>query len=270
MHKLGIIGQPSDWLISSHVDPERAKELGIELINIDIQELADLGKADSNNPPRQSLKPSFSKSEQEKALHIYSALETLVKKYNLEGFTVRCFDLLSVLKTSSCLAFAHINDEGIIATCEGDVPTMISMLMVKDILNQKSFQCNPSRIDLDSKKIVLAHCTIPLSMCSSYDLDTHYESGIGIGVKGELNLGDVTIFKIDNELKRFMALEGEIVRNLNEPNLCRTQVEVSLPKGIEYFLTKPLSNHHLIIYGHKANELRNQLTKLGLKEVTIK
>lgn len=270
MHRLGIIGKPSDWLISSQVDPNAAKALGFELINIDIQELIDLAKADSNIPPKQSLKASFSKSEQEKALHVYGALKGLIAKYRLEGFTVRCFDLLSTLKTSSCLAFAHINDEDIIATCEGDVPTMISMMMVKDVLNQNSFQCNPSRIDLDSKRIILAHCTIPLSMCNSYSLNTHYESGIGIGIKGELNLGDVTIFKIDNELKRFVALEGQLIRNLNEPNLCRTQIEVDLSNGIEYFLTKPLSNHHLIIYGHKAKKLRDQLTKLGLKEVTIK
>lgn len=267
MTKLGIIGKPSSWLISSNVDPLRAKELGIELISIDIQELIDLAKADSFIPPKQLLHPTFSEGEQEKAYHLEHALRKLAYKYELDGFTLRCFDLLGTLKTSSCLGFANINRDGLIATCEGDVPSMISMLMVKEILSQKAFQANPSRIDLDNKKIILAHCTIPLDMCESYDLDTHYESQSGIGVKGELHLGDVTIFKIDNTLTKFVALEGEILRNLNEPNLCRTQIEVSIPNNIEYFLTKPLHNHHIVLYGHKAKELREHLTKLGLKEV---
>ncbi len=270
MDRLGVIGKPSDWLISSAVDYEKAKRLGIELIDIDIQELIDLSRKESNVHPKSNLKTAFPKAEEDKALSIHSALKEIVSKYALAGFTVRCFDLLSALKTSSCLAFSRINDEGVIATCEGDIPTMISMLMVKKILKQKSFQANPSRIDLDNEKIVMAHCTIPLSMCESFDFDTHYESKIGIGVKGNLFLNDVTIFKIDGKLERFVLLEGKIISNLNEPDLCRTQIEIAIPNGIEYFLLNPLSNHHLIIYGHKANELRKALAEFGLKEAMTK
>ena len=44
--RLGIIGKPSDWLISSHADKGRVKErLGIELIDIPMQELLDAVKA---------------------------------------------------------------------------------------------------------------------------------------------------------------------------------------------------------------------------------
>ena len=40
--RLGIIGEPSDWLISSHTDPAVVKErLGVELVNISMQELLD-------------------------------------------------------------------------------------------------------------------------------------------------------------------------------------------------------------------------------------
>ena len=40
--RLGIIGEPSDWLISSHTDPAVVKErLGVELVNIPMQELLD-------------------------------------------------------------------------------------------------------------------------------------------------------------------------------------------------------------------------------------
>ena len=42
MTRLGVIGKPSDWLISSDVDYKRVKEtFDIELIDIDIKELID-------------------------------------------------------------------------------------------------------------------------------------------------------------------------------------------------------------------------------------
>ena len=40
--RLGIVGEPSDWLISSHADKDKVREyLGIELIDIPMQELLD-------------------------------------------------------------------------------------------------------------------------------------------------------------------------------------------------------------------------------------
>ena len=61
-------------------------------------------------------------SELKLALRIYSALKALVVKYKLDGLTVRCFDLLSTIHSTSCIALALLNNEGIIAACEGDVP----------------------------------------------------------------------------------------------------------------------------------------------------
>ena len=49
-------------------------------------------------------------------------------------------------------------------------------------------------IDVINKKMVLAHCTLPLDMVSEYKLDTHFESGIGVAVRGKLKEEEITIF----------------------------------------------------------------------------
>ena len=265
--RLGVIGKPSDWLIASQVDDEKAKQLGIELVHISIDELIVLSKKQSEKPKNNAFPTGFDEKEIEKAYHIYLALKEIVSDHELDGLTVRCFDLLTTLRSTSCWAFALLNREGIIATCEGDVPSMIGMLFVKKILNQPTFQCNPSRLDLANRHMIFAHCTLPLNMCDSYAFDTHYESGIGIGIKGELKEGPITIFRIDRELRRFVLLEGAIVQNLKLENLCRTQIDVEIKQGIQYFLRSPLGNHHLIIYGHQANKIRESLKALGLEEV---
>ena len=51
--KVGVVGKPSDWLISSDVNYDAAKEkLGVEIIDIDINKLVDLAKT----PDRTLLK----------------------------------------------------------------------------------------------------------------------------------------------------------------------------------------------------------------------
>ena len=146
--------------------------------------------------------------------------------------------------------------------CEGDIPTMISMHVLNKVTNQVGFQANPSRIDVENSKMVLAHCTLPLSMVDEYKLDTHFESQIGVAIKGELKEEVITIFKLSKNLKDYFVTTGKIIRNLNENNLCRTQIEVSIDENIEYFLNRPYGNHHVVIYGNHVEEIKEYMNKL--------
>ena len=242
--RLGVIGEPSDWLISSHADKEKINErLGITLVDVPIQELIDGVKA-----------------EQEDA--IYKALKTIIAKYQLQGFTLRCFDLLTAVKDTGCLPLARLNAEGYIAGCEGDIPAMLTMMISRSLLGVSGFQANPSAINPETCEMLFAHCTIPLDMVVRYELDTHYESGIGTGVRGYMKEGPVTVFKVSGDLTRHFIAEGTLLRNEAKPDLCRTQQVIllkdkSLTKS--YFLSNPIGNHHIILPGHHQELLENML-----------
>ena len=94
-----------------------------------------------------------------------------------------------------------------------------------------------------------------------YSFDTHFESGIGLGVKGRLNLGKVTIFKMNANLSDYEVFEGQIVENLNKNNLCRTQVKVSFNEDISSMFTSPNGNHLVIFYGAHKAEIVKKLSK---------
>ncbi len=238
--RLGVIGRPSDWLISSNADYGIVKErLGIELVDISMQELLD---AIDNGT-------------------IYEGLKKMICSYQLNGFTLRCFDLLTALKSTGCLALAKLNSEGYVAGCEGDVPAMLSMMIARSLTGVSGFQANPARINPDTGELLLAHCTIPLDMVERYELDTHFESGIGVGVRGYMKEGPVTLFKVSGDLKRSFVAEGTLVRNTAEPDLCRTQqvIQLSDPSQASYFLTDPIGNHHIVIPGHIGSLLKEVL-----------
>lgn len=257
--RLGVIGKSSDWLISSNVNYSLVKEkFGIELVNIPLKELIEEYK--NINEDRIEFDPSFSKKELDKALNLHNALINVKERYNLSGLTLRCFSLLKTIKTTGCLALSYLNRDGVTATCEGDIPTMISMYICKLISGNPGFQANPSRIDLENEEIVFAHCTIPINMISSPKLMTHYESGIGVALRGKLEEKEVTIFKLSSDLKSYFIETGKIVENLEEDNLCRTQIKIKM-KNLESLLTSPKGNHHVIIYGNYKQQIVDFLEK---------
>ncbi len=256
--RLGIIGKPSDWLIASNVDADVVRQkLGIELVELPLPEIAqdDTSSQSSSNykvivPNSQCsiVTSQFSTG----ALRIYDALKELVQQHNLQGFTLRCFDLLTSIHNTGCLALAKLNAEGIVAGCEGDVPALLSMAIVNAITGVSGFQANPAHIDAEKGQLLFAHCTIPLNMVERYEQDTHFESGIGIGIRGYMKPGPVTVFKLAPDITRYFVAEGQLIRNQAKPDLCRTQqvIQLSDPAAARYFLTRPIGNHHIIMPGH--------------------
>lgn len=254
--KYGIIGKPSDWLIASVPDCKTVYEVfGTELESIPMDELIQAyEKTEESQDIRDGL--DFGSSER-----LMKAVLNLRDRYNLDGLTLRCFDLLDSIHTTGCLSLANLNNDGFIGTCEGDVMSMLSMAVVRKVTGQSSFQANPSRIDVENNSMVLAHCTLPFDMAESYRYDTHFESGIGVAVKGELKEKPVTVFRLAKDLKSYWIAEGEIIENLDESTLCRTQIEVKLDDdySVADLLRNPCGNHHIVFYGRHKEEIEKFL-----------
>lgn len=285
--RIGIIGNPSDWLISSNVDYAAIEErLGVKFVHVDIHEvnISQAAKDNSQSTPcsannvcdstsketeleeyRKKVSPLCSGDEAgvlrslDGALQLYYALKDVVNRYDLQAFTIRCFDLLSTYHNTGCLALARLNEEGIVAGCEGDVPTLLSMIVSKVLTGVSGFQANPAQINVESGEVLFAHCTIPFNMVERYELDTHFESSIGVGIRGYMEEGFVTVFKLSPSLDHCFIAEGQLMCSGNAENLCRTQQHIRLnrPVDAQYFLKEPIGNHHVIIPGH-VKELLEQ------------
>ena len=241
--RLGVIGMPSDWLIASHVDYTNVlRAMNIELVDIPIEEVTRLGEVD----------PGMKGAEV-----IYARLKELVAQYDLQGVTLRCFDLLTTVKNTGCIALSKLNDEGIPASCEGDIPTLLTMMICKKMTGELCFQVNPARIQANGE-MLFAHCTLPLGMTEKHEYTTHFESGIGVAIHGDLPTGDYTLVKLSGDMKRLLAIDVELERCQFESNLCRTQVWIkTTPEVAQYFLTNPIANHHVLIKGHHEAKFRN-------------
>ena len=260
-NNLGVIGGASSWLISSPIEPKVIyQNYKMNVVKIKMTELYDLidevegEMLDQKEIPHSNelINKYQDKEVIHQALVIYVALKRLVKKYDLKGLTIRCFDLLKKYNNTACLALALLNEEGITAGCEGDIFALLTMHVVNALTGRSSFMANPSKFNYEDNSLLLAHCTVPLNMTSSYSLTTHFESGLGIGVRGEMPEGRVTICKIapDYTLENCVCLPANIKDNPNLEGYCRTQISVALNEdGLLELLKASFGNHLIVSYG---------------------
>ena len=267
---IGLIGEASPWLIASGIDKEALSErCGVSFREISIGTLADkyleyreLWKNHTLSAGARaeldevlcrfscSLEGDRTTEDLSDAAIMYLALASICKEEHLDAVTVKCFDLLSSCKTTACLALALLNDNGIIAGCEGDIPSICTMLAIYKALGRPSFMANPASIDSDNLSIDFAHCTIPTAMVENCTLPSHFESGIGIGINGELPLGNYTLCKLSGKtLERSLICNGRLVKGEYLSNRCRTQVRFIFESKAEFdAFCKARVGNHIILF----------------------
>ena len=272
--RIGLFGQPSDWLIASDIDRDYLlQQYGIEVVDIDLQRLIDGIKT---VPQTEAVEVAQTMVKRAKAIKepsdadmleaakAYLAIKRICQEERLDAMTIRCFDIVKACGTTSCLALALLNDEGIVAGCEGDMQTLMSMYLAKRLCGEVAFMANPSQ--LTDETSMLAHCTIPLTMCNETVVRSHFESGIGVAIQGLLPLTDYTLFKWGgSKLDRYFVTEAQAVETPYSNHFCRTQITLNVNLK-PYLLQHSIGNHHVIIRGRHAEEIRQFMVTNGVTE----
>jgi L-fucose isomerase-like protein len=259
---IGLIGAPSDWLIASTPAVFLVENnWGVKVIEITIDEMTgryrEIGSSEIEQYTAKFKNDAVAIIEPDNkdlinAVKIYLALKSIVRDYQLDALSLRCFDLVKNLNTTGCFALAQLNSEGVCASCEGDIVSLLGMIWIKQLIGQIPWMANPAKIDIEQNEILLAHCTIAFNFIENYTIRSHFESGIGVGIKGTIPHVPVTLMRIGGkELNRLWSAEGLIEENTASENLCRTQVKIFIkePDKLRQLLNDPLGNHLLLIKG---------------------
>ena len=270
--RIGLFGQPSDWLIASGVDRDYLRQhFGIETIDINLKRVEEGIKNASKDEAVKVVQTMVKRAKSVKepsyadmveAAKVYLVLKRISQEEGLNALTIRCFDIVKTCGTTSCLALALLNDEGIVAGCEGDMQSLMSMYLAKRLCGEAAFMANPSQ--LTDQSSMLAHCTIPLMMCDETMIRSHFESSIGVAIQGVLPLTDYTLFKWGgSKLDRFFVTEAKAVETPYSDHYCRTQITLNVNLKL-YLLQHSIGNHHVIIRGRHADEIKAFMRKNGI------
>ena len=278
--RVGVIGQPSGWLIASSVDYAAIRERwAVVMVDVPLDEVVKGYEAVTDDEV-QDITDEFitratgvkepSRDEVVKAMRLYRSIKNIVDLYRLDALTLNCFDLIPTTHTTGCVALALLNQEGIPAGCEGDEQTLLTMLAIQAATGEMTFMANPSKIlDNAAHEMVFAHCTIAPAMTDRYIVRNHYESLSGVAIEGIIDPMDVTVVKCGGRgMERCFISRARLLECTTNPNMCRTQLHLRLDEPLDYFLERSIGNHHVIVRGNHKQRLETILRMLGANATT--
>ncbi|MBM3880099.1 MAG: hypothetical protein FJ387_10330 [Verrucomicrobia bacterium] len=218
----------------------------------------------------------------DKAARISVALQRLLEREQAQGLAIgTCMGWLP--KGFPCLGFARLRDRGLPAACEGDMDSLLTMLLFQYAVDRAGFQGNAT-FDTSRNALWTAHCTAPLRMegpngrPAPYLLRGHSEvSGSGCVPEVQYRLGQtVTRAKLVN-LDTILASTGKIIEvPARSVHGCRTQIVTEVRDAAKMAAnwsslleTEDAMTllHRVVFYGDHLDTARHLSRLLGLKFV---
>ena len=264
--RIGVIGTPASWLVASHVDYLLTKQRwGIEHVEIPLKRVVDHFQHISDNEVGASCAAIASQAlacqegspeDMLKAMKIYRAIRNICVEEGLSAVTINCKKLYALTGSTACLAIAMLNDEGIVAGCDGDLQSLFTVMVSYLLTGQSGFIGNISQVNTQTNNILMSHCTVGFKQTEHYIIRNHFETESSISIQGILPTGDITLVKCGGEcLDDYYLSTGTLIDNTNFLNTCRTQVQIHLDTSAHYFLKKAIGNHHILLQGNHETVL---------------
>jgi hypothetical protein len=217
-----------------------------------------------------------------KAARVSVALDRLIREEQADGLAIgTCMGWLS--RGFPCLGFARLRDRGVPAACEGDMDSLLTMLLFQYAVERPGFQGNAT-FDTARNALWTAHCTAPLKMDgpdgkeAPYLLRGHSEvGGKGCVPEVQYRLGQViTRTKLIN-LDTILASTGEIIEVPERAvHGCRTQIVTKVRDAFtmaanwsSVLETEDAMTllHRVVFYGDHMESVRHLANLMGLKVV---
>lgn len=261
--KLGLIGQVSDWLISSAIPAEvLKKKLGISLVIIPWSDLPHFSELKASGSFLDAFSGTTNVNLTETA-KVDQLLTDTIQKQKLDAITVECFPMVQKDGVTACLPLAKFNNDGIPAGCEGDLTAIAGMMLCQQLTGIIPWIANINKVSIDV--CMFSHCTISTGLVSDFTVKTHFETGKGTAIAGNFAGDTVTIFRFDSTLSKAFIATANITGRPESASACRTQIEVKLAENdVKLLRQNPLGNHHLIVPGDHSKLLKHACMLIGI------
>ncbi|MBS3772023.1 MAG: hypothetical protein KGY69_17350 [Bacteroidales bacterium] len=203
---------------------------------------------------------------------LYYAFKDLMEKHDADGITIQgCMGIGQFVDTTACLAFALVNDEGLMAFCESDFIVIPSGILLRHISGKPAFLNDPT-LPHDGVT-TCAHCHSPRRM-NGKDLEpthiyTHFESDHGAATKVQYRKGQlVTNIIPDFDNSKWVGFTGEII---DHPfyAICRSQYDCTIDGDWEKLLRDMKGFHWMSCYGDYLQEMEYATHKVGIEMENI-
>ncbi|MGB2808876.1 MAG: hypothetical protein WBC22_14120 [Sedimentisphaerales bacterium] len=223
-----------------------------------------------------------------KAARASLTLDQLIAENHIDGLCIgTCMGWLS--RGFPCLGFSRLNDRGIPAACDGDMDSLLTMLIFQHALNRAGFLGNAGGVDTAKNAFHLSHCSAPLKMegpagpKAPYLLRRHAEVRGGAVTEVHYRIGQKITFTKLVHLDTLLMFTGRIIEVPKVPKGqergCRTELVAEVDDanrllanwggGVlgdsakDYYA----SLHRVAYYGDHTKSIRHLAHLMGLNVV---
>ena len=192
----------------------------------------------------------------------YFAAKRLLAEHGADGLTTVCLHLCGQVGTP-CLGFMRLMDEGIVASCEADIGSAVTMMLSHYLLGRPGFMADPL-VDTAQNLFANAHCNCPTRLdgfdqpTAEYVLRAHHAGGHLVSPQVLWRIGQVFTLARFQRPDLLLVDRAKVVCNYDSPPsaACITNTG-AIVEGAEDDPHKVAGFHVLQIYGDHVRKLRD-------------
>lgn len=284
-----IIHIGTQWGVT--LSPKLKETLGVEIVPIDMDRFrkvyhavdAKAVQAEAEQWIQQAQKViEPSKQDILKASRVYLAMKQIISEEQAQAITINCLGGFALDELGHpCLGFSKLNDQGIVAACEADMDSTLTMLIFGYAFGVPGFISDPV-FDTATNTVIHAHCLCATKMDGPagprcpYFIRSHAESRRGACLQVKHRIGeDITCAKLIN-LDTMLISTGKIVGNPDVDRACRTKMAISVADArsmldnwgcgvVEGGMVEHL--HRVLFYGDRLQNIKHLSVLKGLKVI---
>ena len=223
------------------------------------------------------------------SIKIYLAYKSLVDEFKYDALAVSCWPKFQDdYRYSVCSVLGMLNDDKIVAACEGDLMSAISMIALQEMSGQSTTLMDFAAFDEQDESVLMWHCgPSSTAFCkkNGYMLGENYSGmahepgkvcGIGVARDMVFDEGKVSVFRFSGDMDSYLNFGGRFMGNAKESNCgCRGWMNelklngksVSALDFTNTILSGGFEHHYPIAWGDYSDEIAEMNKWLGIKPV---
>lgn len=225
-----------------------------------------------------------SDKEVEKSARLYLAFQELTRTNQYEALAISCWPKLQEqYQIAPCSVLGRLNENGIVASCEGDVVSAICMLLLNYLNGQPATLMDLATFDESDQTILFWHCGCGVNRWANQKgitLDKHFNLSGGepperVGVVHDLvfKAQPTTVFRTMQDGKQMLLFTADVIEGKKSyqgsrgwfGNLKFGEGQISVRDLINTIMVHKFPHHYPIALGNLTNELKEIAAWLGIK-----
>lgn len=300
--KIGLIGGIAPGFYDFTYDPRlAARKLGVKIDDLlefsDVQCKALTYDAEEIRPEVEELRSEYTcirkemdEKHVETSARVFKAFKDLVKEKGFDAVAISCWPKFrKEMGIVVCAVIGRLLEHGILAACEGDVDSIITAMIMRDITGLQPMLMDMSKFDEEDQSVLMWHCGSAPSRYADHagcTLAGHYKPGSRVTGEDDIRVvgvndmyyGEcpVTVARLTNNYENMMLFSGVFVEKADHSydgsrgwigKLEADGAHLPVRTLVNTVVSQGYQHHYPIIEGHIEDELREVMAWLDIAPV---